>query len=167
MHKSNNIASFMLRFTQELWQDAAEEAHIRWRGHIQHVQGHDEDRFTDFAEAIAFMQRHLTRLTTDSLGGDENVSQEKIFKESFKLWEQFASSYTNTMFQAMEQGMKQSETVKKQMEEVQENTLKAWQLPFQGTDQGPLLQTLSELQAQVESLSKKVEDLEKKLKDKE
>ena len=34
-----NIASFMLRFTQEMWRDMQGEPHIRWRGHIRHVQG--------------------------------------------------------------------------------------------------------------------------------
>lgn len=162
MTKNHNIASFVLRFTQELWQDAQKEAHIRWRGYIRHVQGHEENRFTDFAEAISFMQRHLTQLTMDTFAGDKNMSQEKVFNESFKLWEQFASSYTDMMFQAMEQSLKQSETFREKVDEARENALKAWQFPFQ-RHQEELLQTVNALQAQVAALSKKVAELEQKL----
>jgi polyhydroxyalkanoate synthesis regulator protein len=162
MTKNHNIASFVLRFTQELWQDAQKEAHIRWRGYIRHVQGHEENRFTDFAEAVSFMQRHLTQLTMDTLAGDKSMSQDKVFNESFKMWEQFASSYTDMMFQAMEQSLKQSEVFREQVDEVRESAIKAWQFPFQ-TSQEELLKTVEALRAQVESLSHKVAELEKKL----
>lgn len=162
MTKNHNIASFVLRFTQELWQDAQKEAHVRWRGYIRHVQGHEENRFTDFAEAVSFMQRHLTQLTMDTLAGDKNMSQDKVFNESFKLWEQFASSYTDMMFQAMEQSLKQSEAFREQVDGVRESATKAWQFPFQ-TNQEELLKTVDALRMQVEALSNKVADLEKKL----
>ena len=58
--KPHNVASFVLRFTQDLWQDDEEDSHVRWRGHIKHVQGEGESRFTDFAEAVAFIQQNLT-----------------------------------------------------------------------------------------------------------
>src|SRR6185503_18067496 len=106
----NNIASFVLRFTQELWRDTQGEPHIQWRGHIRHVQGDEEDRFTDFAEAVAFMQRYLTQLTMKALTGGQSMSQEKVIQESFKVWEQFVSSYTTMMFEAMQHTVKQSET---------------------------------------------------------
>lgn len=78
MSNDRNIASFVLRFTQELWEDAQQEPHVRWRGHIRHVQGEEENRFTDFAEAASFMQRHLTQLTIDLLSKKgEGISQEK------------------------------------------------------------------------------------------
>ena len=66
------------------------------------------------------------------------------------------------LFQAMEQGLKQSETLTEQMEEAQAQMRQAWQLPFQAT-QSELVETLQALQSQVEALSKKVEMLEQKL----
>ena len=80
--KTHNIASFVLRFTQELWQDPEREPHVRWRGHIRHVQGDDETHFTDAAEAILFLQRHLIQLTMDSLSGSVGMSPEKVFTDS-------------------------------------------------------------------------------------
>jgi len=163
MTKPHNVASFVLRFTQEMWQDTQGEPHVRWRGHIRHVQGNQEERFTDFAEAVTFIQRYLTELTADSLAGDKNVSQEKIFKESFKLWEQFASSYSNMMFQAMEQTVKQSETLKEQMDEATKRALNAWQLPEQPSEE-KVLEALNNLQAQMQALTDKVAKLESELK---
>ena len=164
MTKNQNIASFMLRFTQELWQDLQGEPHIRWRGHIRHVQGNEEERFTDFAEAVAFIQKYLTKLTMDSLSGErEPVSQEKVFHENFKLWEKFTQSYTDMMLQTMENTIKKSETFKEQMDEAALKAFKAWQIPVQ-SDQDKLVDTLNLLQKQIQILTLKVESLEKELK---
>lgn len=166
MTRRPNIASFVVRFTQELWRDADKEPHIRWRGQIRHVQGEEEDRFTDFAEAAVFMQRHLTKMTLDNLSVNGMVSQEKMLQESFKLWEQFATSYTKMMFQAMDQGIRQSKAFQEQVEETREKILSAWQLPFQWNDD-QIVETMKEMQGQLESLSKRLDDLEKRLAEKE
>lgn len=162
MAKPHNIASFVLRFTQELWQDTGGEPHVRWRGHIRHVQGTAEERFTDFADAVTFMQRYLTQLTIDTLSGTEELTQEKIFAESFKMWEQFASSYAKMMSQAMEQSVRQSETFREQIDEAGKRVMDAWRIPFQA-DQHTLAETVDHLQAQIEALAKKVETLEQQL----
>jgi hypothetical protein len=158
----NNVASFVLRFTQALWQDTQGEPHVQWRGHIRHVQGDEEGRFTDFAEAVAFIQHTLTQLTLNALPGGSPMSQEKVIRESFKLWEQFASSYSEMMFQAMEQAFKQSEAFRDQMKEVKDQALKAWQFPAP-SEQAQILQALAELKAQLQTLAGKVEHLEQKL----
>jgi hypothetical protein len=158
----NNIASFVLRFTQELWQDAQGEPHVQWRGHIRHVQGDEEDRFTDFAEAVAFIQRYLTQLTLEALSGGQAMSQEKVLQESFKMWERFASSYTDMMFQAMEQTVKQSQTFKEQIDQATQQALKAWQLPLP-SDQRQLVEAFNSLQTQIKALTDKVEELEEAL----
>jgi hypothetical protein len=165
MTKTHNIASFVLRFTQELWQDTQGEPHVRWRGHIRHVQGNEEDHFIDFTEALTFIQRYLIELTLDSLSGENTVSQEKAFKESFKLWEQFASTYTDMMFQAMEQSIKQSETFKEQVDQATEQVFKAWQLPAQ-PGQDKILGALNTLQDQIQTLTDRVEKLENELQQK-
>jgi hypothetical protein len=158
----NNIASFVLRFTQELWRDAQGEPHVQWRGHIRHVQGDEEDRFTDFAEAVAFIQRYLTQLTLEALTGGQPMNQEKLLQESFKVWEQFAASYTDMMFETMQQTVKQSEAFREQFDQAAERALKAWQLSPQ-PQYGQLVEAINLLQAQVQTLTSKVEDLEKSL----
>ncbi|MFN8455998.1 MAG: hypothetical protein U0401_15250 [Anaerolineae bacterium] len=156
----NNIASFVLRFTQEVWRDAQGEPHVQWRGHIRHVQGDEEDRFTDFAEAVTFIQRYLTQLTLEALSGGQNISQEKVLRESFKVLEQFTSSYTDMMLAAVERTVKHSQTFKERIDQATERALKAWQI-VPPPDQKQLLESLAALQAQIQTLTEKVESLEK------
>ena len=164
MNRNPNIASFVLRFTQELRPDADGEPHVAWRGHIRHVQGDEEKRFIDFAEALMFIQLNLTQLTIDALTGYEKMSQEKILGESFNLWHQFASSYSNMMFQTMEQALRQSETFREQVDETRQQLWKMWQIPkAQPNNQEELLTMIKQLQDQVQALSYKVETLEKEL----
>jgi len=52
------ISSFVVRFVQ----DRAERLEHRvsgWRGVITHVQTHEEQQFTRFAEVVAFMARFV------------------------------------------------------------------------------------------------------------
>ncbi|GAB4447049.1 MAG: hypothetical protein Kow0031_29620 [Anaerolineae bacterium] len=164
MPKPHNIVSFVLRFTQELWSDPQGEPHIRWRGHIRHVQGTDEERFTDFAEAVTFMQRYLTALTKETLAGVNNASQEKVFAESVKLWNQLATGYAEMMTQAMEQSMKQSETIREQLDEAGKKVFDAWQIPYP-SGQDELLKAIKQLNREIATLSKRVESLENRLDD--
>jgi len=163
MNKTHsNIASFVLRFTQDWWQNAEGQPQVRWRGHIRHVQGNKEDRFTDFAHAVTFIQRNLAEETINTVSG-KNMNQEQALRESFKFWEEFSSAYSGMMFEAVEQSLQQSETVKKQMQDAVEKTLTAWQVPVVPTgssSQTELVELLRSLQNQIETLSKRVADLE-------
>jgi len=165
IHKlPRGVASFVVRFTQEIWEDAPGEPRVEWRGKIRHVQSNAETRFTALSDALGFMQQHLAQLTMDSIpGGTSKMEQDKVMRESFKLWEQFASTYSNMMFDAMERTINQSEALKTQMDESVEKALKAWQLPV-GSDQKQVVEALNQLQAQVKALSDKVDRLEKSLK---
>lgn len=159
--KTPNIASFVLRFTQDLWEDQQNEPQIRWRGHVRHVQGDGEQRFTDAMDAITFIQHHLTQLTAQTLSGSGFMSQEKILTENFKLWQTFASNYSDMMFQGMEQALKQSEAFQEQVQEVQQRAFKAWQLPIPSPSHTDLLKTVTALQNQVQQLTERVEELER------
>ena len=90
------------------------------------------------------------------------MSQEKVLRESFKLWERFASSYTDMMLGAMEQTIKQSEALREQMDEATEKALKAWQLPGR-SDQKQIVEALDSLQQQIQTLADKVDRLEQAL----
>jgi hypothetical protein len=163
MDVQRGIASFVVRFTQERWRDAQGEPHLQWRGHIRHVQGDEERSFTDAAEVIAFIQKHLTELTLNAIPGGSPMDQEKMMRESFKLWEQFAATYNSMMFEAMEKTIQQSEALKAQMDEAVERSLKAWKMPGQA-DQSQVVEALTKLSEQVAALTAKVEGLEKTVK---
>ena len=160
-----DIASFLIRFTQDLWHSEAGDPQIAWRGHIRHVQGEAEETFTDFADALKFIQNHLAQLTLEALPGADEREQKKALQEGFKLWERFAASYSDMMFEALEQTMAQSESVKNQMDKAVEKTLAAWRLP--GTQRQPQVdETVAEINRQIEQLAKKGAALERSLADK-
>ena len=163
MNTQRNIASFMLRFTQDLWQDENGEPKVQWRGNIHHVQGEEEATFTDLAEALAFIQKQLTELTLNAIPQGVKMEQEKVLKESFKLWEQFASSYSNMMFDAMERTIQQSQAIKDQMDEAVKQAMQGWQMPAASPTDDPseIVELLKSLQKQIADLTKKVEKLEK------
>lgn len=145
MKKSQrDIASFVVRFTQDLWDDVPGEPRVEWRGHIRHVQSGEEHNFTDFTDAMAFIQQSLMDLTLNSTkgkstlgqvgdpkaGGDKARSQEtyqqKALRESFKLWDKFTSSYSSMMMDAMqratERSLQHTEALRAQFDKTLEQT---------------------------------------------
>lgn len=155
--------SFVIRLTQTGWADAQGKPHIQWRGRIQGVQDGQDAHFTDFSQAIAFIQQTVWQQTINNFNALEEVTmdKEKLFQESFKLWEQFATNYTSLMVDTMTETVKQSETFKGKMQEAFEQSLKTWQPPFLG-QQTNLQQEVADLQKQVEDLTTRVKTLEGK-----
>ena len=102
--------------------------------------------------------------------------QDKALRESFKLWEKFATGYTEVMTEAFQQTVKQSETFQKQVAEAVEQVIKPWWMmgllnhvaeaaPEKpaSVDQEQLVQTMMALQAQIATLTNKVSKLEEAL----
>lgn len=177
MKGQRDIASFVLRFTQEMWQDDQGDPRVEWRGHIRHVQGDEEFHFTELNEALQFIQKALMQLTMDTVPKDNKPFQDKAMRESFKLWETFAQSYADMMVQAMERTVKQSEAVSRQLTETVEQAWRPWwlmgltpsgkaeaQQGLSPEDQQRLMQTLLTMQEQLEILARKVNNLEEKMK---
>lgn len=164
MVKNQNIASFVLRFTQEHCRDEQnDDPHIRWRGYIRHVQGNDEGRFTNFGDALTFIQRYLTQLTAETLSTNQDSKSsrsERVLLENIKLWEQFASNYTELMIGAMERTVKQSEVLPHQTDDVTEDSLEVWQLPAEANHE-QVLALLGSLQDYIKKLTDRVENLER------
>lgn len=152
----------MIRFAQERWRDAKGEPHLQWRGYIRHIQGDEEVSFTDAAEVIAFMQKHLAQLTKDALPNGSKGEQEKLMRENFKLWEQFATTYNNAIYGTMERTMKQSQAFKQQVDDAVHRSLKTW-APVTDSrgEQAQLLNALETLTARLENLSERIEQLKK------
>jgi hypothetical protein len=162
MDTQRDVASFLIRFTQDLWRSPEGDPELQWRGMVRHVQGEEELGFTDFAEALQFIQAHLAQLTLNALPGGSKMDQEKALGDGFKLWEQFASSYSKMMLEAMERTLEGSEALKKQMNRAVEQTMKTWPLPGKETG-SDITAMVQELAAQVQALTEKVDQLEKKL----
>jgi hypothetical protein len=161
-----DVASFLVRFTQDLWQDEEGEPRVEWRGHVRHVQGDDEIRFTDFAEAMAFMQRNmkeLTRGTLEALASSEDDEQPSALRDGLGLWEQAATSYAAMMFGAMEQTMARSQALKQRMDSAMRESLQSL-TPGSRSEPEQILEALQALQAQIQVLAARVGGLEDALK---
>jgi len=116
----------MLRFTQDVYRDEAGEPRVRWRGHIRHVQGDNEARFTDFADVVGFIQRQLAQLTLESVAGDDAADQARALADSFRLWERFATDYADLVAKSVEQTVRQTEAYQRQVGSNIERTLAMW-----------------------------------------
>ncbi len=83
--KQEQNASFMVRFNQQIFEEN-EEAKIQWRGKITHVQDGDEKRFSDFNDALVFMQNKLASLTEEATKYESSEKQESILDKSLSMW---------------------------------------------------------------------------------
>lgn len=180
MKGQRDTASFVLRFTQDLWQDQKGEPRIEWRGQVRRVQDGEEMRFTDLSDAMNFIQESLLKVTMNAVPKEDKMYQDKAVRESLKMWEKFAENYTTLMVETMQRTMKQSESFQRQLNDAVEQAMKPWWLmgfvppperkpkesEANNATQAQLLQTLAALQAQIETLSNKVSSLEAELQEK-
>jgi hypothetical protein len=83
--KQEQNASFMVRFNQQIFEENG-ESKIQWRGKISHVQDGDEKRFTDFKDALTFMQKKLGELTEKATNHETSDKQESLIEKSFSMW---------------------------------------------------------------------------------
>ncbi len=63
-----NIVSFVIRFVQE--QPDEQASRPRYRGAIRHVQSDQEVSFTNWSDAVAFMQRYMPLESLNSDNGN-------------------------------------------------------------------------------------------------
>lgn len=83
--KQEQTASFMVRFHQQIFEENG-ESKIQWRGKISHVQDGDEKRFSDFNDALNFMQTKLAVLTEAATEHETSKKQESILDKSLSMW---------------------------------------------------------------------------------
>tara|TARA_B100000795_G_scaffold270021_1_gene261963 strand:- start:7797 stop:8309 length:513 start_codon:yes stop_codon:yes gene_type:complete len=83
--KQEQTASFMVRFNQQIFEENG-ESKIQWKGKISHVQNGDEKRFSDFNDALTFMQIRLGELTEEATKHQTSEEQESIINKSLSMW---------------------------------------------------------------------------------
>lgn len=177
MKSQRDIASFVLRFTQDIWRDTGGDPRVEWRGHIRRVQDGEELRFKDIAEAMNFIQESLMQVTANAVPKEDKSYHEKAMRESLKLWEKFAESYTTLMVNTVEKSVQQSESFQKQMGAAVEQMMKPWLMMSGAVPTSPpqahaetaqstaetnsqILATLAALQTEIQTLNAKVDRLE-------
>ena len=97
-----DMVSFVVRFVRE----AGEEQQARWRGIIKHVQSNTEASFSQFSEALAFMQGYVNEIAQASFEeakrmsesfADTNTFEANPFMETTRLWGDLVPRYTQMM----------------------------------------------------------------------
>ena len=120
MIKKEETTSFVIRFTQKVYNDEAGEAQVQWRGNIRHVQGGEEKRFADFNKAMAFMQDKLAELTIQSMEDKPVEEQKGILEKSFGLWKKMALDYPKKVIEGLKDPKGQVEQFQSQVNQIGE-----------------------------------------------
>lgn len=89
---SDQTSSFVIRFTQKIFEDNNGSPNVQWRGKISHVQGGDQKSFSEFEDAITFMQSKLKELTVASVENKSKEEKEGILSKSFDIWKRVAKT---------------------------------------------------------------------------
>jgi hypothetical protein len=148
---SQDVYSFMIRFIREA--DVVDN--VRWRGLIQHVQGNAEQRFTAFAEAMAFMQQQVN----DSVRASFSDVPANPFFEATKLWGEWLPQVNRQLTEQMEtlvaQAVKQQTQLPQQMEQAMHTWLAAWGEPSIDPD----AEKVAELEKKVAALEAELAQL--------
>ncbi len=162
MAKKAQTASFMVRFTQKIY-DEHGESKVQWRGNVSHVQGGEDINFTDFNDAVGFIQQHLANLTMEATHDRTSEEQESILTKSFSLFKSVAATGPKIIKETLKDPRKQVATIQGQLSEYGEELLEKvpidqWRNASK-SDLKSMQDTLEKLSKSVAALSKKVDDV--------
>lgn len=116
-HKKDETASFVIRFNQKIFQSETGEPQVQWRGNIRHVQGGDEKRFSEFEDALQFIQQKLTELTMLATEDKSPEEQKGILTKSLNLWKQVKEDYSKIVIETIKDPMGSVEQLQEQVQE--------------------------------------------------
>jgi predicted nucleic acid-binding Zn-ribbon protein len=172
--KKDETASFVLRFTQKIFQGDDGESQIQWRGHIRHVQSDEEKRFSEFEDVSKFIQTKLADLTIQAMEDKSPEEQKGILSKSFDLWKKMAFDAPRMVIDTLKDPKKQLGQVQEQINQVQdaishkvEETIgnrldiDEWRAASKN-DYNNLMEAMEKVTKSIEVLNKKVDALSKK-----
>lgn len=114
--KADQTASFVVRFTQKIFQENGEDK-VQWRGKISHVQGDEQQNFTDFHDAISFIQEKLAALTLQATEDKSPEEQDGILTKSFEIWKKMAQATPKMIFDTLKDPKKQVAHIQDQIQD--------------------------------------------------
>jgi hypothetical protein len=160
--KAAQTASFMVRFNQKIYEEHG-EAKVQWRGSVSHVQGGEEIRFSDFNEAVSFIQERLANLTLEATRDKTDEEQEGILKKSFTLFKSVAATGNKVFMDTLKDPKKQVAHLQDQLGELREEMwekvpIDQWRNASK-SDFQDIKESISALSKSVATLTKKVDEL--------
>ena len=179
--KKDETASFVLRFTQKIYQNEEDEPQIQWRGNVRHVQTGDEKNFSKFDEVVQFIQESLTDLTVQAVENKTPEEQKGIIAKSFDLWKRMAIETPRLVMDTIKDPKKQAQHIQEQIQEqIQERMhqvgdaftqklgdvrekleVDEW-LASSKSDYKNIVKILENMSEEIKSLNEKVDKLSKK-----
>ncbi len=165
-----DLVSFVLRFVRE----AGEEQQARWRGVVRHVQSNTETSFSQFSEALAFMQGYVNDIARSSFEETARMGEAftqqgaagaNPFAETARLWGEYMPRYTQMLVDSMNEAMATGAGMARPVEEMMESTMSAWGMPARtaGADQDKTAAALEAMAVQMAALNDKIASLETQL----
>ena len=115
MSSSDQTASFVLRFSQKLFLDEQGEEQVQWRGKITHVQGSDQQNFSDLGVAMKFMEDKLDELTLNAAANRSAEEKEGLLAKSKEIWNRMASTYPKMVANALKDPKAQVQQIQEQI----------------------------------------------------
>ncbi|HFA49340.1 MAG TPA: hypothetical protein ENJ95_10020 [Bacteroidetes bacterium] len=174
--KKDETASFVLRFTQKVFQNDQGDQQVQWRGNIRHVQGGDEKRFSEFEEVVKFIQAKLADLTIIAMEDKSPEEQKGILAKSFDLWKRMAVAGPKMVMETLKDPKAGVEHIQEQVSQaVQEQVgqvedlisnridTDAWK-PATKADLKTLMQSIAQLSQEVAALNGKLDKISNKTK---
>lgn len=162
-------ASFMVRFNQQIFEDDDGEANVQWRGKITHVQDGSEKRFSDFNDALHFMQNKLAELTEKATKNETSEQQESILDKSLYMWKTIKNVGPKVIRDTIKDPKKQFSHLQDEIqdkistigEELSEKVqMNEWRNASR-SDFNKIQDQIEKLSSQIQQLSKKVDKIKK------
>ncbi len=168
MSKNDQTASFLLRFTQKIYEDEKGNTDLQWRGKITHVQDNDQKNFSELKDVIDFIQGKLSELTMSSMEEDMSPKdKEGILMKSMDIWKKLAKSYPKMVADVIKDPKGQVLQIQEQITSKAEDLSNRLQLesykPTSKSDIHELSNQISQLTNLVGTLQKKVDKIDRKL----
>ena len=167
--KQDQTASFMVRFNQMIFEEDG-ESKVQWRGKISHVQGGDEQNFSDFNDALSFMQDRLENLTKAATKGKTTEQQEGILQKSLYLWKTMKEVGPKVLMETIKDPKKQLSHIQDQIQDQINNIsdeigekvhIDEWRNASR-SDFKKVKKSISELSSEIKKLSDKIDSISKK-----
>lgn len=166
--KQEQTASFMVRFHQQIFEENG-ESKIQWKGKIAHVQDGDEKLFSDFKDALTFMQQKLNNLTEEATKHQTTEERENILQKSLSMWKTLKDVGPKVLRDTLKDPKKQFHQLQDQLqdqittigEEISEKVqIDQWKNASK-SDFNKMQHQIEELASEIKKLSKKMDTLKK------
>ncbi|MDO6596272.1 hypothetical protein Q4512_05050 [Oceanihabitans sp. 2_MG-2023] len=162
--KVDQTASFMVRFNQIIFEEDG-ESKVQWRGKVSHVQGGEDESFTNFNDAVAFIQERLGDLTLEATKDESPEVQDSLLKKSFSLWKTMAKEGPKVIMETIKDPRKQVANIQDQIsyfgEDLKDKVhIDQWRNASR-SDFNTIKESISSLAEEIKKLNAKVDAISK------